>query len=139
MEKVRLHLMVTIIRLESPNKCGSSFTSSSTKAISAASTAISLPIPPIAIPTFAFFNAGTSFTPSPIMQTDSCFCCSSAIHRILSSGKQFVCTSVICSCEAMAVAAFSWSPVSNTGCTFKSFNCAIIPALSVRTVSESTR
>lgn len=42
---------------------------SSTSAISAASTAMSLPTPPIAMPTSAALSAGASFTPSPIMQT----------------------------------------------------------------------
>ena len=69
MEKVKLSLMVVIIRLERATRCGSSFTSSSTSAISAASTAISRPTPPMEMPTSAFLSAGASFAPSPIMQT----------------------------------------------------------------------
>lgn len=52
-ENVILSLMVRIMRLESAMRCGSSVTSSSTSAISAASTAMSLPTPPIAMPTSA--------------------------------------------------------------------------------------
>ena len=70
-EKIKLHLMVIIILFDNEIKCGNSLMSSSTRTISAASTAISLPIPPIAIPTFAFLSAGASFTPSPIIQTAS--------------------------------------------------------------------
>ena len=58
MEKVRLHLIVNIIFFDRAIRCGSSRMSSFTRAISAASTAISLPIPPIAIPTKAFFRDG---------------------------------------------------------------------------------
>lgn len=43
MEKLMLHLIVSIIRLDRAIRCGSSFTLSSTSAMSAASTAISLP------------------------------------------------------------------------------------------------
>src|SRR5699024_4039594 len=45
MEKVMLTLMVVIIRLDRAMRWGSSFTSSSTRAMSAASTAMSLPTP----------------------------------------------------------------------------------------------
>ena len=68
-EKVRFMRMVVIIRRDSAIRCGSSFTSSSTSAISAASTAISRPTPPMEMPTSAFLSAGASFAPSPIMQT----------------------------------------------------------------------
>ena len=51
MEKVRLHLMVTIILQARSSRWGSSLISSPTRAMSAASTAMSLPIPPMAIPT----------------------------------------------------------------------------------------
>lgn len=73
MEKLILHLIVIIIRLDHATRCGNSLTSSSTSAISAASTAMSLPTPPMAIPTSARFRAGASLTPSPIMQTASSF------------------------------------------------------------------
>ena len=43
--------------------------SSFTRAMSAASTAMSLPTPPMAMPTWARFRAGASLIPSPIMQT----------------------------------------------------------------------
>ena len=72
MENDILIFIVVIIRLESASKCGNSFTSSSTRAMSAASTAISLPTPPIAMPTSAAFKAGASLIPSPIIQTASC-------------------------------------------------------------------
>lgn len=45
MEKARLLLMVRIIRLESASRWGSSRMSSFTRAMSAASTAMSLPTP----------------------------------------------------------------------------------------------
>ncbi len=63
-EKVRFNLIFVIIFFASPIKCGTSLISSSTSAMSAASTAISLPIPPMAIPTCAFFKAGASLIPS---------------------------------------------------------------------------
>ena len=56
MENVRFTLMVVIIRLESDSRWGSSRISSSTRAISAASTAMSLPIPPMAMPTSAILS-----------------------------------------------------------------------------------
>lgn len=59
-EKVMFSLMVVIMRLERAMRWGSSFTSSSTRAMSAASTAMSLPTPPMAIPTSARFRAGAS-------------------------------------------------------------------------------
>lgn len=56
------------------------------RAISAASTAISLPKLPIATPTLAVFRAGASFTPSPIIQTVLCCCSSLLICMTFSSG-----------------------------------------------------
>ena len=51
MEKLRLHWMTTIIRFASRSRWGTSRMSSLTRAISAASTAMSLPMPPMAMPT----------------------------------------------------------------------------------------
>ena len=69
MEKDRLRVMVRIMRRDRAKMCGSSLMSSCTRAMSAASTAMSLPMPPMATPTKAFFRAGASLMPSPIMQT----------------------------------------------------------------------
>ena len=129
--------MVIIILFDNEIKCGNSLMSSSTRTISAASTAISLPISPIAIPTFAFLSAGASFTPSPIIQTASLWFWYSSIQFNLCSGKQSACTSLIWSCPAMWVAASWWSPVNSTGCTFNFVSSSIIFLLSVRMVSES--
>ena len=68
-ENVRLSFIVPIIRFASAVRCGSSRISSLTRAMSAASTAMSLPTPPIAMPTVAHLSAGASFIPSPIMHT----------------------------------------------------------------------
>ena len=64
-EKARLYFMATIIFFAKLNKCGNSLISSFISTISAASTAMSLPIQPMAMPSFAFFNAGASLIPSP--------------------------------------------------------------------------
>jgi hypothetical protein len=41
---------------------------------------------PIATPMSAFFNAGASLTPSPVIATMFCCSCSRCTRRILSSG-----------------------------------------------------
>ncbi|MNP73771.1 hypothetical protein D3C76_1705410 [compost metagenome] len=48
---------------------------------------MSLPIPPMAIPTKDFFKAGASFTPSPTIQTLSSPLWNLSIMDSLSSGK----------------------------------------------------
>ena len=68
MEKVMFRRMVRIMRFARRRRCGISRMSSLTKAMSAASTAMSLPTPPMATPTWARLSAGASLTPSPIMQ-----------------------------------------------------------------------
>ena len=135
-EKVRFHLIVVIILFESESKWGSSPTLSSTSAMSAASTAISLPIPPIAIPTSAIFNAGASFTPSPIMQTDFPFFRQPSIYCNLSSGRHPAYTSTIRSFLAICCAAFSLSPVSSTGSAPNCFIFSMVSILSFLSVSD---
>src|SRR5665647_3516020 len=58
---------------------------SSVRIITAASLETSVPVMPMATPMSAFFNAGASLTPSPVMATMLSFCWSS-VTRILSSG-----------------------------------------------------
>ena len=132
------NFIVFIILFESDNRCGSSFTSSSTSAISAASIAISLPIPPIAMPTVALLSAGASLTPSPIIQTEPFNFSLLSIKFNLSSGIHSASCSAILSAFAMDVAAFTLSPVSKTGLTPISFKLSIIFLLSLLNVSEST-
>ena len=60
---------------------------SSSRTILLASFATSVPAMPIARPTSAFFSAGASLVPSPVMAT-TCFCSwSSFTMRYLSSGR----------------------------------------------------
>jgi hypothetical protein len=60
--------------------------SSSVRIMSAASFATSVPSLPIEIPISAFFNAGASFTPSPVIATTSPLLCSAAMILSLCSG-----------------------------------------------------
>ncbi len=59
---------------------------SSVSTISAASLVTSVPLIPIATPTSACFNAGASFTPSPVIPTISFLLCRACTRRNLSSG-----------------------------------------------------
>ncbi|EDM50199.1 hypothetical protein EUBVEN_02850 [Eubacterium ventriosum ATCC 27560] len=60
---------------------------SSANIIDEASFETSVPVIPIATPMSAFFSAGASFTPSPVIETTlPCFCQASTI-RILFSGE----------------------------------------------------
>ena len=59
---------------------------SSVRIISAASLETSEPVIPIAIPISACFNAGASFTPSPLIPTTFPFACHALTIRILCSG-----------------------------------------------------
>ncbi len=59
---------------------------SSAKTISAACLVTSLPLIPMAIPTSAFFSAGASFTPSPVIPTISPLFCNAVTIRNLCSG-----------------------------------------------------
>ena len=66
MDNVMLSLMVLTVAFDKRFRYETFEISSLIRAISAASTAISLPISPMATPTSAIFNAGASLTPSPI-------------------------------------------------------------------------
>ena len=59
---------------------------SSAKTIEAASLLTSVPVIPIATPTSAFFNAGASFTPSPVIATMCPNSCHSVTILILCAG-----------------------------------------------------
>ncbi len=59
---------------------------SSASTISAASLAASVPLWPIATPTFARLSAGASLTPSPVIATTSPLACSACTRRSLCSG-----------------------------------------------------
>ena len=88
MEKVRLHFIVSIMRFARRCRCGSSRSSSPTRTMSAASMAMSLPTPPMAMPTVARLSAGASLMPSPVMQTGRPAASASSMKRSLSSGRQ---------------------------------------------------
>ena len=59
---------------------------SSDRIMSAASLDTSVPVIPIATPMSAFFNAGASFTPSPVIETILPLRCHASTIRILFSG-----------------------------------------------------
>ena len=59
---------------------------SSVRIIAAASLETSVPVIPIATPIFAFFSAGASLTPSPVIETIFPFFCHASTMRILCSG-----------------------------------------------------
>ena len=60
---------------------------SSESTIAAASFATSVPVIPIATPTSAFFKAGASFTPSPVIAAILPFFCHASTILILCSGE----------------------------------------------------
>ena len=107
-------------------------------AIFAASTLTSLPIFPIAIPTFAFLSDGASFTPSPIIATLWPRICSFLIYLILSSGRQFDLTFLIFRCFAMKLAVFSLSPVSNVVLIRNLFKFLMVSGDRLRIVSAKS-
>ena len=59
---------------------------SSVRIMDAASLETSVPMIPMATPMSAFFKAGASFTPSPVMATISPFCCSPFTIRTFWAG-----------------------------------------------------
>ena len=67
---------------------------SSVRTIAAASLATSLPVTPIATPISACFNAGASFTPSPVIATIFPFSCHARTIRILCSGETLAYTEI---------------------------------------------
>ena len=60
---------------------------SSVRIIEAASLETSVPVIPIATPMSAFFRAGASLTPSPVIETILPFFCHASTIRILCSGE----------------------------------------------------
>ena len=76
---------------------------SSVSTIAAASLATSVPVTPIATPISACFNAGASFTPSPVIATIFPLCCHARTIRILCSGETLAYT------EMWGTNSFSWS------------------------------
>lgn len=88
-DREMLNFIVFSVARARMHRYGSFSMSSSMRAIPAASVAMSLPTPLMAMLIFAVFNAGASFTPSPIIHTlYPCFCnCSTA--ATLSCGKSF--------------------------------------------------
>ena len=59
---------------------------SSASTMSAASFETSVPVMPMATPMSAFFSAGASLTPSPVIATTAPFRCSASTMRSLCSG-----------------------------------------------------
>ena len=86
---------------------------SSDKIISAASLDTSVPVIPRATPISAFFNAGASLTPSPVMDTMQPFRCHASTIRILFSGDTLAYTDIreIISSNSSSVIASSSVPV----------------------------
>lgn len=125
--------MTFCIRL---NKYGRRLISSLTRTASADSTAMSEPIPPMAIPASAAVRASASLTPSPTIQTGSFPPEYSLIMFIFSSGKRFACTSSIPAFSAMAAAAYTLSPVRSMGVIPTAFSLSSVSFASSRSVSR---
>ena len=121
------------------NRWGRPSTASSTRTMSAASAAMSLPMPPMAMPTAARFRAGASLMPSPTMHTGPDRASYWSIRRSLSSGRQPASYSVMPSRPATAAAVRSPSPVRSAVRIPRAWRPRIISALSSRTVSASAR
>ena len=68
---------------------------SSESIIDAASLDTSVPVMPIATPMSAFFSAGASLTPSPVMDTILPFLCQASTIRILFSGDTLAYTDIL--------------------------------------------
>ena len=87
---------------------------SSDKIMAAASLETSVPVIPIATPISAFFSAGASFTPSPVIDTILPFLCHASTILILFSGETLAYTDicVILSSSSASVKASSSAPVS---------------------------
>ena len=131
---------------------------SSVRVIAAASFVTSVPVSPIAMPMSAFFRAGASFTPSPVMATTCWFACRAATTRSLCAGETRAYTSMVSasrtswssdmasssvptttrplrsrpSSRATAVAVTGWSPVIITGRMPARSQTAIASRASVR-------
>ncbi|MDT4839277.1 hypothetical protein FQZ97_730630 [compost metagenome] len=87
---------------------------SSARIISAASLVTSVPLIPMATPISAFFSAGASFTPSPVIAT-ICLCAWMAFtRRSLCSGLARAKTSTFCtvSCSAASFISSISAPVT---------------------------
>ena len=115
---------------------------SSVRIMAAASLETSVPVMPMATPISAFFSAGASLTPSPVMAVMDPLLCHASTIRILFSGETLAYTEILVMlrsnsssvmasssrpvmaispssnmpiCFAMAVAVILWSPVIITG------------------------
>ena len=127
-------MIVRRARRLSPTANGSFDKSSAIKATSAASSATSVPVAPIAIPTVAVASAGASFTPSPTIATDPQVCINALTSTILFSGSNSAFTSSIPSGLAITLATVALSPVSMISLRMPSdFSLAKIRATSGRT------
>ena len=86
---------------------------SSESIIDAASLDTSVPVMPIATPMSAFFSAGASLTPSPVMDTILPFLCQASTIRILFSGDTLAYTDILLtlSSSSLSVSASSSAPV----------------------------
>ena len=112
--------------------------SSRMSTMSAASTAMSLPIPPMAIPTVADFSAAASLTPSPTIEIAVLASTWLITSETLSSGSRFDSTMSMPAAAAILPAAAAWSPVSSSILPMpRSRSSAMIAAASSRSVSES--
>ena len=130
--------MVLTVFLAIPIKWGISDILSLINVMLAASTLMSLPMSPIAIPIFAFLKDGASFTPSPIIPTLCPKICSLSMYSSLSSGKQSDLTFLIFISFAIDFAVFSLSPVISVVFTLNPFNLRIVSFEVLRNVSVSS-
>jgi len=116
-----------------PTANGRRIRSSDISATSAASSATSVPLLPMAMPTVAAASAGASFTPSPTMAMAPCLAWSSRTSSILRSGISDACTSSTPTSRPTALPTAGLSPVSiTTGRTPSACSVAMASAASGR-------
>ena len=93
-------LMMVIMRCETAITWGSAAVSLRTNAMSAASMALLLPAPPMAMPAVARLRVGASLMPSPTMRTGAPPSSKRSMARSLSSGRQSASTLQMPACLA---------------------------------------
>ena len=111
--------------------------SSSIRATSAVSMAVSLPAAPMAKPMSACARAGASLTPSPSMATTPNCCCKALISSSLFSGNNSALTTLTPTSSPMRCAVSRLSPVSITVVTPSAFSLAMADAAVGRSTSAT--
>uniref|UniRef100_A0A7C9DQT5 Uncharacterized protein n=1 Tax=Opuntia streptacantha TaxID=393608 RepID=A0A7C9DQT5_OPUST len=92
---------------------------SSANTISEALLATAVP-EPIAMPISAFFNAGASFTPSPVIATTSFWFCKASTSILLCDGSTLVKIAMRCNANVFCNAGSSSNSVAVKECPIKS-------------------